>query len=130
MQTDSIHTHDVVVIGGGIAGLSAALAAAKAGLDIAVASKVHPLRSPSGSAGQGVNAALAGTQDSCELHARDTLRVADGLADYDAVEFLCTRAPQVISELEQLGVLFSRRADGLPAQRPLEPGGFPRACYS
>ena len=79
-------THDIIVIGGGLAGLRSALEAHFRGADVAVLSKVHPLRSHSVAAQGGINAAL-GSEDSWEKHALDTVKGSDYLADQDAVEF-------------------------------------------
>jgi succinate dehydrogenase / fumarate reductase flavoprotein subunit len=133
MQSDTIHHHDLVVIGGGLAGLRAALEAVRAGLDVAVVSKVHPLRSHSVAAQGGVNAALAnnpaGQDDTWEKHAFDTVKGADFLADWDAVEILCREARAAVVELEHMGAAFSRMPDGRIAQRPFGGAGFPRTCY-
>ena len=107
----NVHDHDVVVLGAGLAGMRAALEASRAGVDVAIVSKVHPVRSHSNAAQGGINAAL-GEDDSWELHAFDTVRGADYLADQDAVEVLCREAPGDIIELEHLGVVFYRDAGG------------------
>jgi len=99
--------HDIVIVGGGLAGLSAALNAAP-GLDIAVISKVHPLRSHSVAAQGGINADLGnhpeGRDDSWERHAFDTIKGSDYLADQTAAELLCQQAIPMLYELEHLGV--------------------------
>ncbi len=120
--------HDVIVIGGGLAGLRAALEAQKT-RDVALVSKVHPIRSHSCAAQGGINAALSAT-DSVSAHAFDTVKGSDYLADQDAVEILCSEAPDRIRELDQFGVLFSRNEDGAIAQRPFGGAGFPRTCYA
>ncbi|MCP2605909.1 FAD-binding protein, partial [Candidatus Aminicenantes bacterium AC-335-O07] len=120
-------------IGGGLAGLSAALKIPQE-LDTIVISKVHPLRSHSGAAQGGLNAALAnhpeGKHDSWELHAFDTIKGSDYLADQNAVELMCKEAIPTIYELEHLGAPFSRFPDGTIAQRPFGGGEFPRTCYA
>jgi len=125
--------HDIVIVGGGLAGLSAALNAAP-GLDIAVISKVHPLRSHSVAAQGGINAALGnhpeGRDDSWERHAFDTIKGSDYLADQTAAELLCQQAIPMLYELEHLGVPFSRFPGGIIAQRPFGGAGFPRTCYA
>jgi len=97
-----LHSHDVVVIGGGLAGLRAAIAAHDAGRDVAIVSKVHPLRSHSVAAQGGINAALAkapgGENDRWEDHAFDTVKGSDYLADQDAAEILCTEVPAAVFE--------------------------------
>jgi succinate dehydrogenase / fumarate reductase flavoprotein subunit len=103
--------HDVVVLGAGLAGMRAALEAARHGANVAVVSKVHPVRSHSGAAQGGINAALA-PGDSWEIHAFDTIKGSDYLADQDAVEIMTSEAPQDIIELEHMGVIFYRGDDG------------------
>jgi succinate dehydrogenase / fumarate reductase flavoprotein subunit len=128
------HTHDLVVVGGGLTGLRAALEAARGGLDVAVVSKVHPLRSHSVAAQGGINAALGnaegGEDDTWEKHAFDTIKGSDYLADQDAVEIMCKEAPESVVELEHMGTVFSRFEDGRIAQRPFGGAGFPRTCYA
>ncbi len=122
-------THDIIIIGGGLAGLRAALEAHNRGTDVAVISKVHPIRSHSVAAQGGVNASLV-HDDSWEAHALDTVRGSDYLADQDAVEVLCREAPERVLEMEHWGTLFSRTRDGHIAQRPFGGAGFPRTCYA
>jgi succinate dehydrogenase flavoprotein subunit len=120
--------HDVLVVGAGLAGMRAALEAARAGADVAVLTKVYPLRSHSVAAQGGINAAL-GDDDSWETHAFDTVKGSDYLGDQDAIETMCREATSDIIELEHMGAVFSRRPDGRIAQRPFGGGGFPRTCY-
>ncbi len=126
-------THDILVVGGGLTGLSAALAADRR-LSTAIVSRVHPLRSHSVAAQGGINAALGnnpdGRDDSWERHAYDTIKGSDFLADQDAAELLCQRAIETIYELDHLGVPFSRFPGGVIAQRPFGGAGFPRTCYA
>jgi len=103
--------HDVVVLGAGLAGMRAALEAARAGVKVAVVSKVHPVRSHSGAAQGGINAAI-GKDDSWEIHAFDTIKGSDYLADQDAVEIMASEAPRDIIELEHMGVTFFRDDQG------------------
>lgn len=119
--------HDIIIVGGGLAGLRAALSAKSA--DVAVISKVHPLRSHSIAAQGGINAAL-GSSDKWENHAFDTIKGSDYLADQDVVEVLCRDAPARVIEMEHWGTLFSRTEDGSIAQRPFGGAGFPRAAYA
>jgi succinate dehydrogenase / fumarate reductase flavoprotein subunit len=125
--------HDILVIGGGLAGLRAAVGLCEQ-WDVAIVSKVHPLRSHSGAAQGGFNAALRnapdGHDDSPERHAFDTVKGSDYLADQRAVLRMCELAPAVIYELEHWGTPFSRFADGTIAQRPFGGMGFPRTCYA
>jgi len=127
-----VHSHDVVIVGAGITGLRAAIETVDQGLNTAVISKVHPLRSHSVAAQGGINAALgnAVASDSWEAHAFDTVRGSDYLADQDAVEILCKNAPEAVIELEHFGTVFSRLPDGRIAQRPFGGGMFPRTCYA
>ncbi|MFZ2410428.1 MAG: FAD-dependent oxidoreductase [Candidatus Methanoperedens sp.] len=119
--------HDIIVVGGGLAGLRAALASG--GADVAVISRVHPLRSHSVAAQGGINAALSKT-DRWEDHAFDTIKGSDYLADQDAVAVLCQDAPERVIEMEQWGTLFSRTDEGMIAQRPFGGAGFPRTAYA
>jgi len=121
--------HDVVVVGAGLAGLRAAIEAKNNGADVAVFSKLHPVRSHSDQAQGGINAALS-ADDSWEKHALDTVVGSAYLADQDAVEVLCKEAPKAIIELEHWGALFSRTTDGRIAQRPFGGAGFPRTCFA
>ena len=125
---DEIIRHDAVVLGGGLAGMRAALEAARCGADVAVVSKVYPTRSHSVAAQGGINAAL-GEDDSWTSHAFDTVKGSDYLADQDAASILCREAPGDILELEHMGVIFNRREDGRLAQRPFGGAGFPRTCF-
>lgn len=120
--------HDILIVGAGLAGMRAAVAA-EAGLDVAVISKVHPVRSHSVAAQGGINAAL-GADDSWEKHAYDTAKGGLWLGDQDAIEAMCREAPDDIRELERMGVIFSRDAQGRIAQRPFGGAGFPRTCYA
>jgi succinate dehydrogenase flavoprotein subunit len=103
--------HDVLVIGAGLAGQRAALAAAEAGVSVGIISKVHPVRSHSNAAQGGINAALA-ADDSWESHAFDTIKGSDYLSDQDAVEIMCREAPNEVLHLEHLGVTFHRNETG------------------
>lgn len=125
--------HDVVVVGGGLAGMRAAIEAAAGGADVALLSKVHPLRSHSGAAQGGINAALANNQasadDNPERHAYDTVKGSDFLADQQAAITMTSDAPGVIYEMEHWGCPFSRMENGKIAQRPFGGAGYPRTCY-
>ncbi len=125
--------HDVIVVGGGLAGLRAAIEAKRAGLDVAVLSQVHPGRSHSGAAQGGINAALGnhpeGRDDSWEKHAFDTTKGGDFLGDQDAIVQMTKDAIEVIYEMDHWGCPFSRYEDGRITQRPFGGAGFPRCCY-
>lgn len=121
--------HDLLVVGAGGAGLRAALAAARSGVDVAILSKVHPLRSHTGAAEGGINAAFS-EQDSWENHAYDTVRESDWLADQDAVEVLTREGPDAVYELDHMGAIFSRGPDGRFLLRPFGPEGIPRTVFA
>jgi succinate dehydrogenase / fumarate reductase flavoprotein subunit len=124
--------HDVLIVGGGLAGLRAAIEAS-ALADTAVISRVHPLRSHTKAAQGGINAALAnvekGRDDTPDKHAFDTIKGSDFLADQDAAELMTRMAPECIFELDHWGCAFSRTDEGKIAQRPFGGAGFPRTCY-
>jgi succinate dehydrogenase / fumarate reductase flavoprotein subunit len=126
-----ILTHDVVIVGAGIAGLRASVSAAEVSekVDVAVISKLHPIRSHSVCA-QGGTAAVLRDGDSYDLHAWDTVKGADFLADQDAVEFFVRHAPKEIIALEHWGLPWSRNSDGKMEQRPFGGHSFPRACFA
>jgi succinate dehydrogenase / fumarate reductase flavoprotein subunit len=125
--------HDILVVGGGLAGLSAALSADPR-LSLAIISRVHPLRSHSVAAQGGINAALGNTpegkDDSWEKHAFDTIKGSDYLADQGAAELMCREAVPAIYEMEHSGVPFNRSPAGFIAQRPFGGAGFPRTCFA
>ena len=123
--------HDVVVVGAGLAGMRAAIEAFDAGSDVAMISKIHPVRSHSGAAEGGINAALGNaSEDDPEKHAFDTVKGSDYLGDQDAIEVLCDEAPGDVYQLEQWGAVFSRTEDGRIAQRPFGAAGEPRTAYA
>ncbi|MEA2265543.1 MAG: succinate dehydrogenase / fumarate reductase, flavoprotein subunit, partial [Solirubrobacteraceae bacterium] len=103
--------HDVLIIGAGLAGQRAALAAAEAGVSVAIMSKVHPVRSHSVAAAGGINAAIAADDDWRE-HAYDTVKGSDFLGDQDAIEIMCSEAAAEVMHLEHIGVTFHRNAKG------------------
>jgi len=124
-----IYTYDAVIVGAGLAGNAAARELQVAGKKVAVITKLHPLRSHSGAAQGGINAALS-AEDSIELHMFDTIKGSDYLADQDAVELMCKAAPDIIRWTENMGAAFSRNEDGSIAQRPFGGQSKPRACYA
>ena len=120
--------HDVLVIGAGLAGQRAALAAAEAGVSVGIISKVHPVRSHSNAAQGGINAALQ-EDDTWESHAFDTIKGSDYLADQDAVEIMCRAAPDELLHLEHLGVTFHRNEEGKLGTRAFGGASAARTYY-
>ena len=111
--------------------MRAAIEAHDAGADVALLSKIHPVRSHSGAAEGGINAALGNaSEDDPEQHAFDTVKGADYLGDQDAIEVLCNEAPGDVYQLEHWGAVFSRLEDGRIAQRPFGAAGAPRTAYA
>jgi succinate dehydrogenase / fumarate reductase flavoprotein subunit len=125
--------HDGLVIGGGLAGLRAAIAAAEKKADVGIVTKLYPPRSHSGQAQGGINAALANNpkaaDDTPEKHGFDTIKGSDYLADQESSIFLTQQAPDAIFEVEHWGCPFSRTEEGKIAQRPFGGAGYPRCCY-
>ena len=110
---------DVVIVGAGGSGMRASLQLARAGLKVAVLSKVFPTRSHTVAAQGGVSASLGNmSEDSWEFHFYDTVKGSDWLGDQDAIEFMCREAPKVVYELEHFGMPFDRNPDGTIYQRP------------
>ena len=110
---------DVVIIGAGGSGMRASLQLARAGLNVAVLSKVFPTRSHTVAAQGGVGASLGNmSEDNWHYHFYDTIKGSDWLGDQDAIEFMCREAPKVVYELEHFGMPFDRNPDGTIYQRP------------
>jgi succinate dehydrogenase / fumarate reductase flavoprotein subunit len=152
MNNSDTITHEVIIVGAGLAGSWAAMVAAQQGVrDIGVLSKIHPLRSHSGAAQGGIAAALNNVRpvadtgprgpleaippggdpvDSWELHMFDTIKGSDWLGDQDAIEIMVKEAPEIIYEYERLGCVFSRLPDGRIAQRRFGGHSAPRANYA
>jgi succinate dehydrogenase / fumarate reductase flavoprotein subunit len=124
-----MHEHDVIVVGAGGAGLRAAIAANEEGADVAIVTKLHPVRSHTGAAEGGINAALQ-EGDSWEKHAYDTMKGSDYLGDAPAVETLAQDSPEETIQLEHWGMPFSREEDGRVSQRPFGGLSFPRTTYA
>src|SRR3954451_10708825 len=108
--------HDVLVIGAGLAGQRAAIAAASEVASRGILSKVHPVRSHSNAAQGGINAAL-NPEDSWESHAFDTVKGSHSLGHQAPIEVMCREAPQAILDMEPLGVTSHRNAEGKPGTR-------------
>ena len=122
---------DVLIIGAGGAGLTAAIAAKETGVDVLVLTKEYPTRSQTCMAQGGINAALGNVSaDSIEDHIQNTLKSAHGLASEEAVRYMCSQAPSTIAWLDKIGVCFSRTPDAKIAQRRLGGASAPRACYA
>ena len=110
---------DVVIVGAGGSGMRASLQLARAGLSVAVLSKVFPTRSHTVAAQGGIGASLGNmSEDNWHYHFYDTIKGSDWLGDQDAIEFMCREAPKVVYELEHFGMPFDRNADGTIYQRP------------
>jgi len=120
--------HDVLIIGAGLAGQRAALAAADAGASVAIMSKVHPVRSHSVAAAGGINAAVS-PDDDWRSHAYDTVKGSDFLGDQDAIEIMCREAPAEVMHLEHIGVTFHRNESGAIDLRAFGGASMKRTAY-
>src|SRR4051794_11770496 len=120
--------HDVLIIGAGLAGQRAALAAAEAGSSVAIMSKVHPVRSHSVAAAGGINAAV-NPADDWRSHAYDTVKGSDFLGDQDAIEIMCREAPAEVMHLEHIGVTFHRNEKGELDLRAFGGASMKRTAY-
>ncbi|MBD3288708.1 FAD-binding protein [candidate division KSB1 bacterium] len=130
MQISESKTHDIIIIGAGLAGLSAGLEALEndENADVAIISKVHPVRSHSGAAQGGINAAIR-FDDSWKGHQYDTVKGSWFLADQDAVRVLTSEAKDAIARLDKYGALFTRNEDGTLAQRAFGGQSRNRTCF-
>lgn len=122
-------SHDLVIVGAGLAGMRAALEGVRAGIDVAIVTKIHPLRSHSCAAQGGVNAAI-NPKDSRASHTYDTVKGGDYIGDEDAIQLMCEEAPECIHEMDRMGCPFSRNEDGGISQRPFGGASFDRTCYA
>ncbi len=120
--------HDVLIIGAGLAGQRAALAAAEHGATVALISKVHPVRSHSVAAAGGINAAIS-LDDDWRSHAYDTVKGSDYLGDQDAIEVMCSEAPAEVMYLEHIGVTFHRNDRGEMDLRAFGGASINRTAY-
>src|SRR3954463_1285377 len=120
--------HDVLIIGAGLAGQRAALAAAREGASVAILSKVHPVRSHSVAAAGGINAAI-NPADDWRSHAYDTVKGSDFLGDQDAIEIMCSEAPDEVLHLEHIGVTFHRNETGHLDLRAFGGASMKRTAY-
>ncbi len=120
--------HDVLIIGAGLAGQRAALAAAQTGATVAILSKVHPVRSHSVAAAGGINAAINPIDD-WRSHAYDTIKGSDFLGDQDAIEIMCREAPAEVIWLEHAGVTFHRNEKGEIDLRAFGGASINRTAY-
>lgn len=110
---------DVVIVGAGGSGMRASLQLARAGLNVAVLTKVFPTRSHTVAAQGGIGASLGNmNEDNWHYHFYDTVKGSDWLGDQDAIEFMCREAPKVVYDLEHMGMPFDRNPDGTIYQRP------------
>jgi succinate dehydrogenase / fumarate reductase flavoprotein subunit len=123
-----VPSHDVLIIGAGLAGQRAALAAAQNGASVGIVSKVHPVRSHSVAAAGGINAAL-NPEDTWESHAFDTVKGSDYLGDQDAIEIMTREAPEEILWLEHAGVTFHRDDAGHLGTRAFGGASAARTYY-
>jgi len=121
-------SHDVLIIGAGLAGQRAALAAAQTGSSVAIMSKVHPVRSHSVAAAGGINAAIS-VDDDWRSHAYDTVKGSDFLGDQDAIEVMCSEAPHEVMHLEHIGVTFHRNEGGELDLRAFGGASMKRTAY-
>ncbi|MBF0136778.1 MAG: FAD-binding protein [Magnetococcus sp. DMHC-1] len=122
-------SHDLIIVGAGLSGMRAALEGVRAKIDVAIVTKIHPLRSHSCAAQGGINAAID-PRDSWESHAFDTVKGSDYIGDEDAIRIMCEEAPKVVLEMDRMGTPFSRQETGTIAQRAFGGANFDRTCYS
>ena len=112
VNSGNMFDHDILIIGAGLAGMRAALSAKELGADVAVVSKVHPVRSHSSAAQGGINAALTDRGDDWRDHAYDTIKGSDFLGDQDAIALMCEEAGSEVIAMEHMGTIFNRDEEG------------------
>ncbi|CAM5786808.1 succinate dehydrogenase flavoprotein subunit [Ottowia pentelensis] len=118
-ENTAVRKFDVVIVGAGGSGMRASLQLARAGLNVAVLSKVFPTRSHTVAAQGGIGASLGNmSEDNWHFHFYDTVKGGDWLGDQDVIEFMCREAPHVVYDLEHMGMPFDRNANGTIYQRP------------
>ena len=118
-KTPPVRKFDVVIVGAGGSGMRASLQLARAGLNVAVVSKVFPTRSHTVAAQGGIGASLGNmSEDNWHFHFFDTVKGSDWLGDQDAIEYMCREAGKAVFELEHMGMPFDRNPDGTIYQRP------------
>lgn len=127
-----MRNYDLIIVGAGMTGLRAAIEAVKHDLNVAVISKVHPMRSHSVIASGGLNAALPrkSSPDSTDQHFQDTMECGYNASEHDALKIFVEEAPKKIKELEKWGCLFSREKDSSIAVRKMGVSSYPRTIYS
>ena len=127
-----VYRHDVIVVGGGAAGIRAAIAAVEADpkVSVAMVSKVYPMRSHTVSAEGGAAAYVPGSDDSLEKHFYDTVKGSDFLADQDCADYFVEHATEELTRLEHWGCPWSRNDDGSVATRPFGGMTVPRTWYA
>lgn len=121
---------DILIVGSGGAGLTAALEAKKSCDNVVVLSKTYPTSSQTCQAQGGINGVLENTEDTQQNHIDDTLKSAHDLGDKETIEYMCKNSSQTIKWLDDIGVPFSRDENNNIAQRMLGGASNPRACYS
>ncbi len=122
----AVYEHDILIIGGGLAGMRAAIQAQQMGADVAMVSKVHPVRSHSNAAQGGINGPGVGEDGGpWEEHAFETTKASDYLGDQDAIEVLAKEGGREVLQTEHWGVVYSRKPDGTMAVRRF--GGMGKA---
>ncbi|QOY53797.1 FAD-dependent oxidoreductase [Candidatus Sulfurimonas marisnigri] len=122
--------YDIIVVGGGIAGLMAAIEAKKSNNKVAVITKGNLFKSNSSLASGGINAVLdSSNEEEIQSHIKDTIKACFGLENKNAISYMCNKAPNIIEKLVEYGVEFDKNEDGSIAQRSFGGGSSKRTCY-